>query len=48
VRTGGVVGINDSVASQWGPNVITLERDVETALERLATKDHANAASAVG
>jgi cobalamin transport system substrate-binding protein len=48
VRTGGVVGINDSVASQWGPNVITLERDVETALTRLATKDHANAANAVG
>jgi iron complex transport system substrate-binding protein len=47
VRTGGVVGINDSVASQWGPNVVTLERDVETSLSHLATKDHANA-SAVG
>jgi iron complex transport system substrate-binding protein len=42
VRTGGVVGINDSVASQWGPNVVTLERDVELALTRLAAKDHAN------
>jgi iron complex transport system substrate-binding protein len=45
VRTGGVVGINDSVASQWGPNVVTLERDVEASLARLATKDHANTAA---
>jgi iron complex transport system substrate-binding protein len=44
IRTGGVVGINDSVASQWGPNVVTLERDVETALSRLATTDHADSA----
>lgn len=45
VRTGGVVGVNDSVASQWGPNVVTLERDVESALAHLATKDHATDAS---
>ena len=43
VRTGDVVGINDSVASQWGPNVVTLERNVEGALSRLAAKDRANA-----
>lgn len=44
VRTGGVVAVNDSVASQWGPNVVTLERNVETALARLASKDHADLA----
>jgi iron complex transport system substrate-binding protein len=43
VRTGGVVALNDSVASQWGPNVVTLERDVEAALGRLATRDHSTA-----
>jgi iron complex transport system substrate-binding protein len=42
VRTGGVVGVNDSIASQWGPNVVSLERDVETALSHLATTDHAS------
>jgi iron complex transport system substrate-binding protein len=48
VRTGGVVGVNDSVASQWGPNVVTLERDVEAGLSRLATKDHADVRSVLG
>jgi len=48
VRTGGVVSINDSIASQWGPNVVTLERDVETALAHLETRDHADVASVVG
>jgi iron complex transport system substrate-binding protein len=45
VGTGGVVGINDSVASQWGPNVVTLERDVEASLAHLAAKDHATSAA---
>jgi iron complex transport system substrate-binding protein len=48
VRAGGVVGVNDSVASQWGPNVVTLERDVESALSRLTTRDHADVRSVVG
>jgi iron complex transport system substrate-binding protein len=42
VKTGGVIPVNDSIASQWGPNVVTLERDVEAALGKLATKDHAD------
>jgi len=46
VKTGGVIPINDSVASQWGPNVVTLERDVEQGLAKLAAKDHASLSAA--
>jgi len=41
VRDGGVVAINDSIASQWGPNVVTLVKDVEAGLRRLAKRLHA-------
>lgn len=38
VKDSGVVGVNDSVASQWGPNVVTLVRDVEAGLRRVAER----------
>ena len=41
VRDNGVVGVNDSVASQWGPNVVTLVRHVAAALRNVASKRNA-------
>ena len=38
VKDKGVVAVNDSIASQWGPNVITLARDVEAGLRRVALR----------
>jgi iron complex transport system substrate-binding protein len=38
VHDNGVVGVNDSIASQWGPNVVTLVRDVAAALRKVAAK----------
>ena len=37
VKDGGVVALNDSIASQWGPNIVTLVRDVEAGLRRVAS-----------
>ena len=38
VRNHEVIGLNDSVASEWGPRVVTLVADVSTALT--AMHDH--------
>lgn len=38
VQHGAVLGLNDTVASEWGPTVVTLERDVEQELHELATR----------
>lgn len=36
VRHDGVLGLNDTIASLWGPTVVTLERDVERELVKIA------------
>ena len=38
VRTGAIVPLNDSIASQWGPRIVTLYADVHAALVRLKAK----------
>jgi len=35
VRDGAVVGLNDDIASRWGPRVVDLARDIEAALWRI-------------
>ncbi|MGD0895443.1 MAG: ABC transporter substrate-binding protein [Acidimicrobiales bacterium] len=35
VRDGAVVGLNDDIASRWGPRVVVLARDIEAALWRI-------------
>jgi iron complex transport system substrate-binding protein len=35
VKSGAIVPLNDSVASQWGPHIVTLVTDVKQALVRL-------------
>lgn len=36
VQHAGIVSLNDSIASQWGPNIVTLLRDVEAGLRRVS------------
>jgi iron complex transport system substrate-binding protein len=35
VKDDGVIAVNDSVASQWGPNIVTLLRDVEAGIRHV-------------
>jgi iron complex transport system substrate-binding protein len=35
VRDGDVVGLNDDIASRWGPRVVVLARDIEAALWKI-------------
>ncbi len=38
VKDNAVLGLNDYIASEWGPTVVTLERDVEQELTKLAAR----------
>src|SRR5262249_7834820 len=38
VRDGGVVAVNDSVASRWGPRIVTFMREVATAAKAAASR----------
>ena len=41
VKTGGVVPVNDALASEWGPEVVQFVRTIAAALKRLEADQHA-------
>jgi iron complex transport system substrate-binding protein len=38
VKTGAVVGVNDSIAAEWGPRIVLLLRAVADAVKHLEAK----------